>query len=248
MHVLSLLQYCLSVLVQLHHIPTLCYHYTGLPLILPPLLSFVGLFFFFFFVFILIKLLSVMWLQMGSRFKKTVMSENVRRSLHGWHRRVRARNSGTPLGLLTATSTSSSLDLSAYEMERINSVASTSREGSASKLEDTLTPCQLESLLQSPRFEASTSNRLQVPQHCDQIHDSHDSDEKEDKKMIMATIQKMLPLFFHFLGHLQYSVWRSTVCFFFFLFSFLAFVESGEEVFQLSVFVRASFELLKQNQ
>ena len=124
--------------------------------------AFVGLFFFFFF-FIVIKI-TLMWLQMGSRMKKTVMSENVRSSLHGWMRRVRARNNGAPFQLLTATSTSSlsSLDLMAYEMEKIENVASTSKEGSYSEFEDTSTPSQPVSEAQSPSFEPSTSYRLHV--------------------------------------------------------------------------------------
>lgn len=43
---------------------------------------------------------------MGSRFKKTVVSENVRKSLSKWQRRVKERQSYSS-ALLTATSTAS---------------------------------------------------------------------------------------------------------------------------------------------
>lgn len=125
-----------------------------------------------------------MWLQMGSRFKKTIMSENVRKSLHGWQRRVKARHSGAPFPLLTATSTSSLSSLCPLEdeMDRTDHGASSSKEGSYSILEDTSTPYQPVSLAQSPSFEVSPSNKSPVPLHCDPIHDSYHSDEEEDQK------------------------------------------------------------------
>ncbi|KAL6345428.1 hypothetical protein AAG906_015911 [Vitis piasezkii] len=128
--------------------------------------------------------LYVIITQMGSRFKKTIMSENVRKSLHGWQRRVKARHSGAPFPLLTATSTSSLSSLCPLEdeMDRTDHVASSSKEGSYSILEDTSTPYQPVSLAQSPSFEVSPSNKSPVPLHCDPIHDSYHSDEEEDQK------------------------------------------------------------------
>ncbi|EPS66513.1 hypothetical protein M569_08264, partial [Genlisea aurea] len=38
--------------------------------------------------------LYVIVAQMGSKFKKTIVSENVRRSLHGWRRKVKTRRRG----------------------------------------------------------------------------------------------------------------------------------------------------------
>lgn len=35
-------------------------------------------------------------LQMGSKFKRTIVSENVRKSLHGWRRKVRTRHGPSP--------------------------------------------------------------------------------------------------------------------------------------------------------
>ncbi|RVX16732.1 MLO-like protein 4 [Vitis vinifera] len=128
--------------------------------------------------------LYVIITQMGSRFKKTIMSENVRKSLHGWQRRVKARHSGAPFPLLTATSTSSLSSLCPLEdeMDRTDHGASSSKEGSYSILEDTSTPYQPVSLAQSPSFEVSPSNKSPVPLHCDPIHDSYHSDEEEDQK------------------------------------------------------------------
>lgn len=45
---------------------------------------------------------------MGSKFKKTIVSENVRKSLHGWRRKVRARQDGPAFTLLTVPSSVSS--------------------------------------------------------------------------------------------------------------------------------------------
>ncbi|KAJ6736856.1 MLO-LIKE PROTEIN 1 [Salix viminalis] len=45
--------------------------------------------------------------QMGAKFKKTVVSENVRKSLHGWQRRVKAKQSSSTPNLLALPSTSS---------------------------------------------------------------------------------------------------------------------------------------------
>lgn len=50
---------------------------------------------------------DLLLLQMGSKFKKTIISENVRRSLHGWQTKVKTRQESPGFALLTATSTSS---------------------------------------------------------------------------------------------------------------------------------------------
>lgn len=46
---------------------------------------------------------------MGSKYKKTIVSENVRRSLHGWRRKVRAKQE-PPFKLLTATTSIASVE------------------------------------------------------------------------------------------------------------------------------------------
>lgn len=51
--------------------------------------------------------LYVIITQMGAKFKKTVVSENVRKSLHGWQRRVKAKQSSSTPNLLALPSTTS---------------------------------------------------------------------------------------------------------------------------------------------
>ncbi|XP_073289025.1 MLO-like protein 4 [Primulina huaijiensis] len=53
--------------------------------------------------------LYVIVTQMGSKYKKTIVSENVRRSLHGWRRKVRAKQE-PPFKLLTATTSIASVE------------------------------------------------------------------------------------------------------------------------------------------
>ncbi|KAL7143696.1 hypothetical protein ABFS83_08G209100 [Erythranthe nasuta] len=48
--------------------------------------------------------LYVIVAQMGSKFKKTIVSQNVRKSLRGWRRKVRTRQDGPAFTLLTVTS------------------------------------------------------------------------------------------------------------------------------------------------
>lgn len=76
----------------------------------------------------------VMWMQMGSRFKKTVVSENVRKSLSKWQRRVKEKQSST-CAVLTTTSPSS-LNSLMYGTDKSNSRASISEEGSSSGTKD----------------------------------------------------------------------------------------------------------------
>nr|KYP66599.1 MLO-like protein 4 [Cajanus cajan] len=72
--------------------------------------------------------LYVIITQMGSRFKKTVVTENVRKSLSKWQRRVKDRQSSS-YAVLTAISASSYGTVS-------NSRASNSEEGSCSGIKD----------------------------------------------------------------------------------------------------------------
>ncbi|KAK4490487.1 hypothetical protein RD792_001164 [Penstemon davidsonii] len=51
--------------------------------------------------------LYVIVTQMGSKFKKTIVTENVRRSLHGWTRKVKAKQDGPAFSLVTVPSTAS---------------------------------------------------------------------------------------------------------------------------------------------
>ncbi|OAY57564.1 MLO-like protein 4 [Manihot esculenta] len=89
--------------------------------------------------------------QMDARFKKAVVSENVRQSLHGWKRRVRARNSSSSLHHTGASSKSSLSSTSAHlkgllfsssssgkHKNKNNDSASSSRQGNnTSEVPDT---------------------------------------------------------------------------------------------------------------
>ncbi|XP_030535999.2 MLO-like protein 4 isoform X2 [Rhodamnia argentea] len=77
--------------------------------------------------------LYVIVTQMGSKFKKSVMSESVRTSLHGWQRRAKAKH--TPL--LSATSVTS-LDSLVDDMDRFDGLGhhQTGIEGSSLDAED----------------------------------------------------------------------------------------------------------------
>lgn len=80
--------------------------------------------------------LYVIITQMGSRLKKTVISENVRISLSNWQRRAKERQ-GSFDGLLNATSTSPlPLDSLIFGTDKFNSRALNIEEGSSSGTKD----------------------------------------------------------------------------------------------------------------
>ncbi|KAI3420664.1 MLO-like protein [Psidium guajava] len=81
--------------------------------------------------------LYVIVTQMGSKFKKSVMSESVRTSLHGWQRRARAKQtSSTPL---LSTTSVTSLDSLADDTDRFDGLDyhQIGIEGSSLDAEDT---------------------------------------------------------------------------------------------------------------
>lgn len=80
--------------------------------------------------------LYVIVTQMGSKFKKSVISENVRKSLHGWHKRVKARQDRSSYNLMSAASTTS-LDSMVDEMDNnIDGTTSISMEDRSSRFEN----------------------------------------------------------------------------------------------------------------
>lgn len=83
---------------------------------------------------------------MGSRLKRSVVSENVRKSLTQWKKRVRAKQ-GAAVGLLSMASTSSS-----------DSLVDDDMEGSSSRVED------------SPYDD----DKLEVSLHSDHLDDEDD--------------------------------------------------------------------------
>ncbi|XVE82472.1 hypothetical protein DITRI_Ditri16bG0007400 [Diplodiscus trichospermus] len=62
--------------------------------------------------------LYVIVTQMGSRFKKAVVSENVRESLSKWKRRVKKEKQGSLIGLLKESHSTSSLDSMATDINK----------------------------------------------------------------------------------------------------------------------------------
>jgi mlo protein len=79
---------------------------------------------------------------MGSKFKKSLVSENVRESLHSWCKRVKDRNRQSALlsrnGTVTARSVCS-LDTTYETDHETNTVCTLSRTASATSLDDQLT-------------------------------------------------------------------------------------------------------------
>lgn len=86
--------------------------------------------------------LNVIISQMGSKFKKSLVSENVRDSLHSWCKRIKERRHN-PLFMRNGTLTSRSvcsLDTTIYETDHeTNTVCTLSRTVSASSLDEALT-------------------------------------------------------------------------------------------------------------
>ncbi|KAL6658466.1 hypothetical protein ACP70R_004052 [Stipagrostis hirtigluma subsp. patula] len=86
--------------------------------------------------------LNVIISQMGSKFKKSLVSENVRESLHSWCKRVKDRSRNNPLFSRNGTVTSRSvcsLDTTYETDHETNTVCTLSRTVSASSLDDQLT-------------------------------------------------------------------------------------------------------------
>ncbi|KAI4997525.1 hypothetical protein ZWY2020_052867 [Hordeum vulgare] len=86
--------------------------------------------------------LNVIISQMGSKFKKSLVSESVRDSLHSWCKRIKERRHN-PLFMRNGTLTSRSvcsLDTTIYETDHeTNTVCTLSRTVSASSLDEALT-------------------------------------------------------------------------------------------------------------
>lgn len=104
--------------------------------------------------------LYVIVAQMGSRYKKTIVSENVRTSLHGWRHKVKTRLEGSvvsPETLLTATSFDS---VEEDEADEIHTIATVSTEVSD---ESTIVSEQQVPPQQSCTYEISECDELRIP-------------------------------------------------------------------------------------
>ncbi|KAK3005177.1 hypothetical protein RJ639_016345 [Escallonia herrerae] len=137
--------------------------------------------------------LYVIVTQMGSKFKKSIISEDVRRSLHGWRRRVKTRHGGKTLMLPTAISTAS-LDSMVDEIETIDIVAPSSLGGCSSIYEDT-TIARLQASMEQGQTNEITQDddELQDPlcrgpsydtsdDNCD---DEHNNDVAKDNSLFL---------------------------------------------------------------
>jgi mlo protein len=104
----------------------------------------------------------ILSMQMGSRFKKSVISENVRKSLSKWQRRVKEKQSSS-YELLNSTTTTS-LESWQNGMENENALISEIEEGSSSGIKD-----------------ICFSNFDDVPLSPNYDEDDHDHDVKYDE-------------------------------------------------------------------
>nr|AFK45518.1 unknown [Lotus japonicus] len=109
--------------------------------------------------------LYVIITQMGSRFKKSVISENVRKSLSKWQRRVKDKQCSS-YSLLTVTTSTTSLESMLDGVDQSYSSVLTSEEGSSS---GTKTSCL--SNLDDVSNSTTQSNAL-FP--CYEDHHDHD--------------------------------------------------------------------------
>uniref|UniRef100_M0ZVS4 MLO-like protein n=1 Tax=Solanum tuberosum TaxID=4113 RepID=M0ZVS4_SOLTU len=83
--------------------------------------------------------LYVIVAQMGSRYKKTIVSENVRTSLHGWRHKVKTRLEGSVVSPETLLATTSLDSMAEDEVDQIHTIATISTEVFDETLEQSCT-------------------------------------------------------------------------------------------------------------
>ncbi|KAK9284697.1 hypothetical protein L1049_023873 [Liquidambar formosana] len=116
--------------------------------------------------------------QMGSRFKRSILSKNVRRSLHGWRRRVKARQSSY-LRLPSTTSTTS-LGSMVDEMDDIQNVSLSGVERNSSQFEGTSITQQPAHAAQGQTDELPPSDKkFEDPLCSGPIYDDYDDDHED---------------------------------------------------------------------
>lgn len=123
--------------------------------------------------------LYVIVTQMGSKFKKSVISESVRASLHGWQRRAKAKHSSSTPLLSVASVTS--LDSLADDMDRFDGLGhhQIGIEGSSLDAGDTLFSHHNES--EGPSSKPALQNDYALGRVCSgPIFDICSSDEDRD--------------------------------------------------------------------
>ncbi|TQD73192.1 hypothetical protein C1H46_041280 [Malus baccata] len=112
--------------------------------------------------------LYVIITQMGSRFKKSVVSENVRNSLHGWKRRVKARQGTSSTATTHLVRTSTSSDSIVDETHKLESSSSNPSERSSFKKQNT-----------SFRHLQGGDEKLETPLSVGPVYDSYSDDNDE---------------------------------------------------------------------
>lgn len=108
---------------------------------------------------------------MGSRYNKSVVSKNVRNSLTGWQRRVKAKNASS-ISLLSSGTTASQ-DSTAHDKGKTDDCVPNSMEGSTARDQAPSLSCQQTSL------ENLLCGHSQIYAHHssdDDDPDSHDDD------------------------------------------------------------------------
>ncbi|KAK9948411.1 hypothetical protein M0R45_003987 [Rubus argutus] len=124
--------------------------------------------------------LYVIITQMGSRFKKSVVSESVRESLSGWKRRVKARQStSSKTGLLSSSSTSTTAFSS--DSSKVGGSSSNSAEGSSisSRLQKPSSP-HLEANVQQGQVSETLESLLCADPHYDIFDEEKEDDYHRD--------------------------------------------------------------------
>ncbi|CAN4083448.1 unnamed protein product [Withania somnifera] len=103
--------------------------------------------------------LYVIVAQMGSRYKKTIVSEKVRTSLHGWRHRVKNRLEGSVVSPETLLATTSLDSVEEDEADQIHTIATINTE----VFESTIVSEQKVPLAQSFTSEISECDELYIP-------------------------------------------------------------------------------------
>ncbi|OAY65627.1 MLO-like protein 4, partial [Ananas comosus] len=100
--------------------------------------------------------LNVIITQMGSKFKKSLISESVRESLHSWCKRVKgkAKRDSSSLSRLETVRSTCSLESTVYETDETNTVGTLSRTISRASLDELATTATISS--------SSLSNRSRI--------------------------------------------------------------------------------------
>ncbi|OIT38739.1 PREDICTED: MLO-like protein 4 isoform X2 [Nicotiana attenuata] len=107
--------------------------------------------------------LYVIVAQMGSRYKKTIVSENVRKSLHGWRHKVKTRLEGSVVNQERLLATTA-LDSVEDETDQIHGIATNSTAGCSPLFENTMVSDQQIAFEQNCTNEISEcDDELHVP-------------------------------------------------------------------------------------